>query len=195
MKYLRLSLLIAFVSTVVSTVHADVIYTYSGNDFTTFFSASCPSVCAISGHFVLPNALAPNLSTLTTIMPSSFSFTDGAVTIDSANSAPGPFGSTYFGVTTDSLGSITGWNNQYFSAMDFMFSSTNPPGCSGCTVTDQSGDFASTYFAENLNNPGNWTSTNTPEPSAMSLFAIGLFGFVPFLRRFLAAFVATRLRQ
>ncbi len=149
-----------------------ITYTYTGKPFINFFSATCPQRCGISGFFTLSAPLAPNLP-LTNLVPLQFTFTDGLITIDSTNAATGPFGSSNFSVTTDALGAINGWNNSYFTATNFMFSSTNPPGCIGCSVTDQSGDYATTSFASVNDDSGSWSASQVPEPDPFLLSAFG----------------------
>jgi hypothetical protein len=174
----RKLLLFSLYATIALGAFGSVTYTYTGNPYNVFDSAGCPPVCSISGWFALSAPLAPNLP-LTVITPTSFSFSDGSVTINSANATTG-----VFEAVTDVSGTIVGWNNEYFTATDFMFSSTNPPGCTGCFVTDQSGDWASTHFAEVNNDPGIWVeTTNTPEPSSLLLLGSGIIGLGGIVRR------------
>jgi hypothetical protein len=178
MKWLSIAVSAVLLLMTNSVASATVTYTYTGDPFTALFSATCPSVCRISGYFVLSTPLPVNRPAfVTTINPLSFSFTDGLATVDSANSEPGPFGSTSINIETNSSGAIIGWNNQFFSATNFMFSSTNPPGCIGCSVTDTTGDFANTYAANNQNSPGVWTvTTSVPEPSTWAMLLVGFGG-------------------
>jgi hypothetical protein len=156
---------------------ADVIYTYEGALFEDFWSSSCPPVCRISGYFTLAAPLPPDASV--SVTPLDFSFTDGLGTVNAANSTPGPYGATSFWLLTDSSGAITGWNNGYFSATHAFWSGTAPPGCTGCSVTDEGGGFevpGFVYYARVLDNPGTWTHAESavPEPSTLLLLAGGL---------------------
>src|SRR4051812_2547675 len=56
--------------------HADVIYTYTGNEF--LYIGGCCGVSNLSGSFTLPSALAPNTTydNLASTV-SSYSFSDG----------------------------------------------------------------------------------------------------------------------
>jgi hypothetical protein len=180
-NYFRVTLVAVLMLCAASALQAGAVYTYTGNTYTEFFGASCPPLCNISGSFTLAAPLAANLP-VAPITPLSFSFTDGLATIDSSNSATGPFGSTNFFVGTDAVGEITVWNNGYFSATNFMFSGTNPPGCTGCSVTDQSGTISvAGYFGRVNDNPGTWTltvtDTVTPEPSGRALLGLGAVMF------------------
>jgi hypothetical protein len=137
---------------------ADTIYTYVGKPFDTFFGTACPPNCSISGWFSVPAPLAPNLAVLTVVTPTAFSFTDGILTFDDST-AEG-----IIGVVTDSDGNIIGWNSQFkIGTTAFIFSGTNPPGCSGCSVTDQSGDYTSRFASIN-DDPGSWSASTPPGP-------------------------------
>jgi hypothetical protein len=160
-----------------ASAQATVISTYAGNPFNQFISSSCPPVCSISGYFTLADPIPPDA--LVAVTPLDFSFTDGFATINSANSAPNVYGATLFTLLTDSSGVITRWNNQYASATNMLWSGTAPPGCTGCSVTDEGGGFGGagfTYYARVLDNPGTWTQAESavPEPSTLLLLGGGL---------------------
>jgi YVTN family beta-propeller protein len=146
----------------VPTAQASVTYSYVGHTYNqsggTF---TCPLVCGITGSFTVAAPLAPNANYY--FNPLSFSFTDGLTTFTPSN----VIGSA-FGVVTNSLGQIIGWNMNWLTAGDQMFSGTNPPGCIGCSVVD--GSFSPSAFAEILNSPGTWTGPST-----------GPFAYVPSL--------------
>ena len=63
-----------------SIAHADVTYTYTGNDFTNIAGPYTTSE-SISGTVTLSSALPDNQVTLLTVTPVSFSFMDGIHTI------------------------------------------------------------------------------------------------------------------
>jgi hypothetical protein len=145
-----------------------VTYTYSG--------ATCTPACSISGSFTLSAALGDNFAGF--INPSSFSFTDGSLTISSADALT----INSFFVTTNASGTITGWNIILeVSPTDFIDASC----CAGgfaVTVSQNGGSFAALS-----GNPGVWSqssSTSTaPEPSSLFLLGTGLLGLGPFVRR------------
>jgi YVTN family beta-propeller protein len=150
---------------------AHTTYSYVGNAYNQFGGTfACPPVCGIKGSFTVATPLAPNANYYFT--PLSFSFTDGLTTFTPSNvTASG------FGVVTDSLSQITGWNMGWQVPGDDVFSSTNPPGCVGCRVVD--GSFTSQSptplgFAEINNTPGTWTQSTSTGPFAyVPIFGAG----------------------
>lgn len=81
-------------------------YTYTGNDFTSVSGAYTTSD-SVSGSFTVSSPLQSDLTSLTVIDPTAFTFTDGVNTI-SNNS--GPDLADEFQVETDANGNPTGWN-------------------------------------------------------------------------------------
>src|ERR1700722_3324846 len=112
------------------------------------------------GSFTVAAPLTPDSNNYFT--PLYFSFTDGQTTF-----IPSNVSGNAFGVVTNSLGQIIGWNMDWLSPNVNMFSGTNPPGCVGCSVLDLSsyGPLGSLGFAKIPNSPGTWAeSTSVPEP-------------------------------
>ena len=151
---------------------ANVIYTYTGNDFNGIRNDNPPSgtystFMDVSGVFEIANPLPPN-TPLGPITPLSYSFTDGRNVF--TNSTPNLGGIT-FDVGTDALGKINTWDigiNQNYALPDQRaIGTTNSPG----TVVD--GGFISfsnspTTLRDNgeiRNNPGIWVG---PPPLSCS---------------------------
>jgi len=156
-------------------VKADTTYTYTGKDFNQFGAfgggpgATCPPQCNLTVSFTLATALGPDANEVFFNNPLSFVINDGLETITEANATP--FGFDH--VSTNSSGNITGWNMGWATATDSVFSSTDPPGCTGCRVVD--GSFTATTFAEINDNPGTWSfATTVPEPSSLMMLGVGL---------------------
>lgn len=153
---------------------ADTQYTYTGNQFNFLLGTSCPPECNLSGYFTLPSPIGDNVNGAF-FTPTTFSFTDGLMTITQANATGFHFG----GVSTNSAGVIVAWNMDWMTADYKMFSGTNPPGCAGCSVIDVTFNNAITIEAAIPNDPGSWTTTNTsvvPEPTSLVFVITGLAG-------------------
>jgi hypothetical protein len=177
---------LALGSLVAGSAKANTVYTYTGNQFNQFGGpAACPPECNLSGFFTLAAPLLINL-TSASFVPLTFSFTDGITTFTETTATSFDF----VGVGTDSAGNIVSWNIDFngtsCSVGNCFFSSTNPPGCTGCSVID--GSFSSpggvpTQFAEIKNAPGTWTMSTVPEPGTLVLFGSGLISVMGFARR------------
>jgi YVTN family beta-propeller protein len=133
-------------------------YSYVGNAYNQFGGTfACPPVCGIKGSFTVAAPLAADANYY--FSPSYFSFTDGITTFTPSNVT-----ASAFGVVTNSFGQIIGWNMDWLTPGDEMFSGTNPPGCVGCSVVD--GSFNPSAFAELPNSPGTWTVSTSMGPFA-----------------------------
>jgi hypothetical protein len=101
---LLLTLLLAL--GLVPAANADNIYEYTGNLYSSCYGPSYAPSCwnyALSGSFET-SALAPNL-TNQVVTPTSFSFTDGSMILNQSNTV-----TSFFEVSTDSLGNIINWS-------------------------------------------------------------------------------------
>lgn len=176
-------------------VLADTTYLYTGNAFDEQGSSllPCPPVCNISGSITVASPLGTNLA-LESITPSSFSFTDGQVTLDNSNVDFANNYEIYAG--TDATADINKWA--------IMLSAPVPAGSAtilytfNTTVSTPQGsgqqDGAVLYpsmgpdqVQGTYQNPGSWTIT--PEPSGLLLPCAGLlpFGVLLFFKRRQAA--------
>jgi len=136
-------------------------YSYTGHAYNQFGGTfACPPVCGIAGSFTVAAPLGPNQRFLS-FTPLSFSFTDGLTTF-----TPSSVTGSVFQVVTNSFGQIIGWNMDWLTPGDEMFSGTNPPGCVGCRVVDGSFDIDTPNFAEINNTPGKWTASTSMGPFA-----------------------------
>jgi hypothetical protein len=166
--------LTALVIVAASPAVANTEYTYTGNQFTFLLGTTCPPECSLSGYFTLASPLGDNVNGAS-FTPTTFSFTDGLMTITQANAT----GFHFDGVSTNSSGVIVGWNMDFTTAAYKMFTGTNPPGCAGCSVIDVTFNNAITIEGAVPNNPGKWTTTTTsvvPEPTSFVLLMTGLAG-------------------
>jgi hypothetical protein len=183
-------------------------YTYTGQSFTAYYAYSGPvlfnSLDSVSGEFTLSAPLSDNLSSLTTINPASFSFTDDVNTITNLTA-----NYSSFQVETNGHGDITEWT--IFIQMpdpsgpgEDLIQTSSAPGsaydqgnsdyytsrfsCSfNCYYTDFYGSVGSNQSSDG-SSAGAWAETNssasgTPEPPSLMLLATGLFGAAALLRR------------
>jgi hypothetical protein len=154
-------------------VMAGEIYTYTGNDFTSF---TIPSTYTgsdfVSGTFTLTAPLPDNLALSTNdISPVAFSFTDGNQTFTSG----APPADVTFDVATDGSGNITEW---------FISLSTGSPGVDDTiTTSNEPGNVIDEGIMNSGNNAGaisndagTFTSNNSavPEPASFMLVGAGL---------------------
>jgi hypothetical protein len=183
-------------ATIASPAFGDVIYTYTGNNFTEFLPSPFPGplVTSISGSFTLPSLLVSandyNLS------PLNYSFTDGVNTLTSANSSP-----LQFHVSTNSAGDIIGsWNiairSPYGTAPSGIqigtqnfFDANHFP----IDITAEIVNYGQVWGACNEFNPGSWTVVVSPpgpgpcpvpEPTTILLLGSGLLGLAGLRRKF-----------
>jgi hypothetical protein len=177
---------------------ADVIYTYTGKDFTFVDPLPGPykTTDFVSGNFNLTSALGANLSNFNVLTDSSFisfSFSDGVNTITNSASS---FGIETLTVSTNALGQITSWDIDLQTPSDanwttigqqqfFIVTSTlhqqdmgqlrtcDPPG--DCSINNDAAEGSINNVLGGFYVPGSWVET-TPLPATLPLFATGLGG-------------------
>jgi hypothetical protein len=168
------ALLVAAVASPASAIATT--YQYTGNPFTGGVYVGN----SIVGTMTLPNPLAPNLI-LGGVVPTSYSFAAGPVAVTSATAD-----STFVQFSTDAIGTITGWS---LELVDGLGTSCNgnavqplgPRQCFEIRKDNSQIDLAGSRIADELQAlgyvvaPGTWSVV--PEPSSLSLSALGLLGF------------------
>jgi YVTN family beta-propeller protein len=139
---------------------AQVTYTYTGKPFQNLSGGfTCPPECNITGSFTLAEPLAPNLSSYVA-SPTSYSFTDGFVTITNVNGPP----YSQIQVSTDSAGAISGWDVGLQTGQD--------TGANGIVSLNPAGNFGNDYAYGNCGSefcailasnstPGSWSAQGT----------------------------------
>jgi len=155
---------------------ADVVYTYTGNDFTSV-SGSYNTTDSLDGSMTFTTALASDLDDAE-LYPTSFTFSDGVQTITNSTAT----NSVYIEVSTDAAGIIDSWY-MYFpnpGSGNYIETIANSQG----SLTEDVGS-TSSVVAYDENNPGTWTESPVaaPEPSSLAIIAVGMSVLGLFCRR------------
>lgn len=173
-----LTLLAMTIALSIKPANANVIYMYSGNDFT-FATSPYTTNDHVSIDLEFLTALAPNLL-LGTVTPVSFSFNDGHQTVTSS-----VFGGL-ISIATDGIGAISQWD----------LAGCGDVGCVHVIISRNvlgnvrdAGQLVPQGVQEGIvdNSPGVWTASVVPEPSAMAIATFGLAGLGWSRRRRLAS--------
>ncbi len=160
---------------------AEVIYTYTGNDFNSFYTLDNNSGNVLTSsdfltfQLTLADPLGANLyfESNGIVVPSSWSASDGVHTWSSIDAQDG----VSISLSTDSLGDITAWSisgyHQYAVCEygDWCFATAN----NSVAVVDRSElDYAigPLYLDQIANDPGTWTesASSAPEPGTWLLW-------------------------
>ena len=162
---------------------ADVTYTYSGKEFTGFYTdqTTDPYVPGdrVTGYLTLPAALPPN--TLTVFTPTTFSFSDGYQFITATDA---DLNTAYFQFTTDSNSVpfqwdiwLLGYDGNIWRIIGAHFYDGVPYDTGAITNAD--------ILSEGwVQVPGTWSVRGiVPEPSSLALLGTGAFTFAGILRR------------
>jgi hypothetical protein len=172
------------------TASADVIYTYTGNNFTaaspsnfTFFLSHNVT---ISLTFASP--LADNLSSQS-LEPTSFAISNGPTTFQKGsvfllNNVLTPT-SASFNISTDAVGDINFWNISAatdFIPFRYLIESSKNMAAAADATEEPLGAFTH-IFAQNFNDAGHWSvlvsvppASGVPEPGTWVMMLVGFVG-------------------
>lgn len=173
------STLIAVTLFAIPLAHADVIYTYTGEDFTNVDGNVFTTSDFITATLVYASLLPA--STISTTAPISWTMSAGPLTLTSATTDSYTAGTLTISITTDTTGAIENWDLSAIGPVTSLFPPTNStldtiPGFDGADYPLEGGD------GENFNTPGTWTfRTGVPEPSSFALLGAGLAGLFTWL--------------
>jgi PEP-CTERM motif-containing protein len=191
------ALVVLSLALTIAPAHADTVYEYTGNAFTSWMGDTCAGNCAMSMSFTLSTALAPNLDLRSAplMANSAFSWTttqfvagDGARTFSYTDTAH--LDDRFRIFATDSAGlpslwviSMEVWRPD--ATID-NFTSMYCPTCpmssgSSSDLTlhrgaDPRGGGPIEYKASNNGAPGSWRIVTVPEPGSLVLIGVGIAG-------------------
>lgn len=156
-----------------TSASAQIVYTYSGNDFTSVYAPGYTTSDKITGTLTLSSALPSSLTTLTNeaALVTSYSFSDGVNNFTAPCCNTGS--QTLFEFATDASGNITDWNVTLETNDDHTGDLTTRGGTS---ASDQSLT-AAVLGGSNSGAPGVWSlqsmSSPVPEPATWTLLLLG----------------------
>lgn len=191
-----------------STSAAPVRYSYSGNLFTSFDEGIPSGVAALSGFFVVAEALGPNFGDGpgspaggAPVFPIAFEFTDGLSSISNADAIR----VVSFSMRTDESGSPITWfiriEKAAFNQGDYVgigslnerpqFGLPDFDRSSYCAMDNPTGSCSSfpnpsvfpAISASNESSPGSWAIAVIPIPAVAFLFPSGLLVGLAWMKR------------
>jgi PEP-CTERM motif len=192
-----LALVVLSLALTIAPAHADTVYEYTGNAFTSWMGDTCAGNCAMSISFTLSTALAPNMDLRSAPLMANSAFNwsttqfvagDGARTFSYTD--PARLDDWFRIFATDSAGlpslwvismevrrpDLTGDNftSMYCPSCPFMSGSS-----SDLTLhrgADPWGGGPIEYKASNNGTPGSWRIVTVPEPASLLLISVGIAG-------------------
>ncbi len=190
-RFVRWILVLATAASVGPCAFASVVYTYTGNPFTSAYGL-LSTTDRVTGSFTLPTAIGDDFNG--EIHPSQYSFTAGdGVIFDQST----PNGGIQLNIQTDALGYITGWYvGVFINNVADANTCGKPKSFTACFATEDDANLdAPTYPVSagvNDNSPGTWSDTAThsaeaPEPSSLEILTIGLLALGIVARKRVAA--------
>ena len=193
--FIRALVAIAIILLPIPLLASPVTYSYTGQDFSSLYvsgeSQQYSTSDSIVGEFTLSAPLADDLTSFTTVTPTSFSFSDGVQTITNL-SANLVAAQTYFQVETNASGAITAWSITVTTDGGTAHDDIETVDETGFAQDDGEVSSSPGVYSEGENtssdgsSAGTWTSSAavvTPEPASLMLVATGLLGAAGLVRR------------
>ena len=166
-----------------TSAFADTVYTYTGNPFNLGNGPGTTPVLpfttsdSVSGWFTVATPLGDSVA-LAPVNAIAYSFTNGVDTITTGE-ATSFFD---FEIGTDATGAINVWDVDLGNSVGNYVGTDFGPESGGDLELAIHPETNFDGVAENLNDPGTWTSnapiSTTPEPSSIALLGTGLLGAV-----------------
>jgi hypothetical protein len=168
------AILVLSASTLIA--HADSVYTYTGQDFTSVVGPLFTTSDFVSGSFTTATPLADDLDNAT-ISLTSFSFNDGVDTISNTNG----FADDFL-ISTNASGAIVEWGILVISDtpdVEIQISGGQMFGNGDTALSNGSegGNSVSGVFTSSA------PTSVTPEPSTLALLGTGILGVAGMMRR------------
>ena len=156
-----------------SSANAQLVYSYTGNDFTSVFAPGYTTSDKITGTLTLSSALPDSLATLTNeaALVTSYSFSDGVSSFNMPCCDTG--NQTIFDFTTDASGNITNWDVTLETNDNHTGDLTTEGGVSAFDQSLTDGELG----GSNNGAPGIWSvqsvTSPVPEPATWTLLLLG----------------------
>ena len=154
------------------TARADVIYDYTGHDFTTA-TGTYNMGDLVTGSFTLANPITADTGT-SSFTPLSFTFSDGVQTIDSASATYANF----VQFDPDGTGGFTQFSVTVYDGSNYI--NLENLGTEVYDTVQYNASIGRVGEAGSFAIPG---STVTPEPSSFALLGTGLLGLAGFAKK------------
>lgn len=180
-------LLVCATSVWAAPASADVVYSYVGNNFNQFSPSSQTTYSTsdkVTGTLTVATAFAANRSYVfhfNNLGHVAFAFSDGVNTVTNADGtlitySDGTALDDEITINTNATGQIAGWQIRLFNTSGFVYSNSGAGDLGYILGPDPRNLFAGGPEGVVVGNPGTWTVSAIPEPSAWAMLILGFCG-------------------